>query len=254
MELRNVDESVIDLLSGFFGIEKTILTDFYLNIEKSYNSDTYNPSAGFMSVEKFPCVQFKQEKTLNNWKNASLIGVDLPLLFKSDNPNAETVVIIGIDPLRKRKDFRDFKLGNVIIGTPYAFHSTYYRESKGRTKSYYDFVKHIVSKGYNVYVTDIFKIWMNDFERTERHRFFLGDEVLESNEILLKELEIIQPQILIALGDLVEKSLNDLELSIRIIKVPHPSGANRRWNSLVGKATCEQKVKFLNSEIDKKLK
>jgi len=249
MKIRNADKSTIDLLSKYLGIAKTELTDYYLNIEKSYNSDSNNPSAGFVSVEKFSNVQFKQEKTLNNWKNASLIGVDLPLLFISDNPNAETVVTVGIDPLRKRKDFHDFKPGNVIIGTPYALHSTFYRERKGRTKSYYDFIKHIVSKGYNVYLTDIFKIWMNDFEKTEKDRFFLRDEVLESNEMLLKELEIIQPKMLIAFGDLVEKSLKALELSTTIIKLPHPSGANRSW----GKVTCDQKVKYLCSEIDKDL-
>lgn len=257
MKIKNDDRARIELLSMYFGIEENQLTNYYLNIEKSYNSNTNNPSEGFISVEKFSNVQFKKEKTLYNWKNASLIGMDLPLLFVCDKPNAPTVVIVGIDPLRKRKDFpkHGFELGNIIIGTPYALHSTFYRESKGRTKSYYDFVKHIVSKGYNVYVTDIFKIWMNDSEKTEKDRFFLGDEVFESNEILLKEFEIIQPQILIAFGDLVDKSLKSLELSTIIIKLPHPSGANRRWNTLLeGKATCDQKVKYLCSEFDNNLK
>jgi len=254
MKINSANKSIIDLLSEYFGIVKTELTDYYFDIEKSYNSNSNNPSEGFISVKRFSNVQFKQERTLNNWKNASLIGVDLPLLFVNDNPNAETVVIIGIDPLRKRKDFRDFKSGNIIIGTPYALHSTFYRESKGRTKSYYDFVKHIVSKGYNVYVTDIFKIWMNNFEKTEKERFFLGDEVWESKKILLKELEIIQPQRIIIFGNLVEKSLKDLELSTKIIKLPHPSSANRNWNTLLeGKATCDQKIKYLCSEIDKNL-
>lgn len=257
MKIRSLDKSITDLLSEFFGVERTTLNDYYLSIEKSYNSNTDNPNAGFISVEKFSNVQFRQEKTKDNWKKASLIGVDLPLLFDSNNSNAETIMVIGIDPLRKRKDFPkpDFGLGNIIIGTPYALHSTFYRESKGRTKSYYNFIKHIISKGYNVYVTDIFKIWMNDSEKTEKDRFFLGDEVLESNKVLLKEFEIIQPQILIAFGNLVYKSLKGLGLSTKIIKLPHPSSANRRWNTLFeGKATCDQKVKYLCSEIDKNLK
>jgi hypothetical protein len=250
MEIRN-DDKLIDLFSAYLGIEITELANYYSKIEKSYNSESNNPSAGFVSVEKFSNVQFKQEKTLNNWKNTSLIGLDLPLLFTSDNPNAETVVIVGIDPLRKRKDFRDFKPGNVIIGTPYALHSTFYRESKGRTKSYSDFVKHVVSKGYNVYVTDIFKIWMNDSEKTEKDRFYFGDEISESNEVLLQEIEIIQPKIIIAFGNLVEKHLTKIRLSdeIKITKLPHPSGANRNW----GKATFDQKVNYLCSEIDKTL-
>ncbi|MEI7504425.1 MAG: uracil-DNA glycosylase family protein, partial [Paludibacter sp.] len=151
-----------------------------------------------------------------------------------------------------RKYFQEFKKEDIIIGTPYAFHSTFYIDSKGRTKSYYDLVKHRYSKGYNIYVTDIFKIWMNDAEKTESDRFFLGEEVLKSSETLLKELEIINPKSLIAFGDLVEKSLSNLGLST--IKLPHPSGANRNWNKIIqGKSTCEEKVKYLCSKIDELL-
>lgn len=248
------NESIITLLSDFFGIEDSIMQEYYLNIEKSYNLKTGNSYDGFLSVDKFPNIQFESNKILENWKNSTLIGLDLPLFFNSNNYNGKTIAIVGIDPLRKRKDFPNFKSGDVIIGTPYAFHSTFYRESKGRTKAYYDFVEHIVSKGYNVYVTDVFKIWMNDFGKNESNKFFLGEEA-SSFKILYDEINIIKPKIIIAFGNLAEEILEKLEISTTIVKFPHPSGANRNWNTIIkGKATCDEKVNYLCSEFDKKIK
>lgn len=257
MKIGSIHKSIIDLLARYFGIKSTELTNYYLDIESSYNSDINNSSVGFLSLEKFSKIKFQNEKTINNWENASLIGVDIPLFINNNNTNSETVVIIGIDPLRKRKDFNDFDHGNVILGTPYALHSKFYREKRSRTKSYYYFVKHLVSKGYNVYLTDIFKIWMNDFKKTEKDRFFLSEETF-FYEILITELEFIQPKVIVAFGDLVEEYLKKIKLSekFEIIKLPHPSGSNnKKWKTILKEeCTCDKKIMFLCSEIDKYLK
>lgn len=258
MELNINNKRISSILANFLNLNSSEIEKHYESIKKSYGDRMESSDSGFVSIEKIKDVQFKEDLTQVNWTNATLIGLDLPLLFESQKPNAKTIVIIGIDPLRKRKDFPNFSSGNIIIGSPYACHSTYYRESKGRTKSYFNFIKHIVSKGYNLYVTDFYKVWMNDQNKTEKERYYLENELETFKIILLQELEIIKPAMIVAFGDLVESLCNEQlkdYKEVKLIKLPHPSMANNnKWKQLLNASpTCEHKVEYLNGQIDKYL-
>ncbi|GEO11553.1 uracil-DNA glycosylase family protein [Segetibacter aerophilus] len=259
MVLNNENLKIRELLACVLGIEPAEIESYYKSITVSFNQKLETSYSGFISVPKFKNVKFKNEATKENWENASLTGIDLPLFFQPSETSCKTVAVVGIDPLRKRKDFTSFHSGNVIIGTPYGFHSSYYRESRGRTKVYYDLIKHLVFKGYNTYVTDIFKIWMNDYHRSERDSFSMKNELLLAKECLENELEIVKPKIVVAFGEFAEKTCRNVligtTLEAKILPLPHPSGRNTRWNQILDKPRdCERKAAFLIQEVDRCLK
>ena len=181
---------------------------------------------------------------------ASLKGIDLPTWF--GDYTKKKVMILGIDPLRNEKVFKRENAdvdNEVIIGTPYALHEC--KARLGACATYWTFIEGL-SKSNFVYCTDIFKTYY--YLKETKIRSYNDKEYIESaghKALLISEIELIKPDVIIAFGNLVENLLISLKISTKIIKLPHPSNANRSWNTLIdGKATPEQKVKHLNLKFN----
>ena len=107
-------------------------------------------------------------------------------------------MLVALDPLRNPKHFSDFKDEDVIIGTPFAQHSSHYREHS--QEIVFNFIKHIVDKNYHMYVTDVYKVWMkDDKKKNENKGHDLNNESTIFEKLLRKELDIIDPKIVITL-------------------------------------------------------
>jgi hypothetical protein len=224
------------ILSTAFGITEDEIKEWYQTIINSFNANTADSYSGFHYVDKFYSIPFSTESARQNWAAATLIGIDLPVELSTGTNDQERIVIIGIDPLRKRKDFpKEVSNEKLIIGTPYALHSSFYRNDEHRTKIYCKVIQNLVERNFKVYLTDIFKVWMSN-STDEKYKYSLHQEFALSNEVLKQELETISPIKIILFGRFVEDYTRPLIKSLgfidRIISLPHPSGANRNWNKL----------------------
>jgi hypothetical protein len=226
-------------------IISNVLSISSAEIDKMY--DYWELNKNNERVENFNYQDRKIHKTQNvPHTGASLKGIDLPTWF--GDYKMKKVMILGIDPLRNKGVFDREKADpdkDVIIGTPYALHEL--KARKGACATYWNFIEGL-SENHFVYCTDIYKTY---YLKSDNTRSYNDKEYIESSghkTLLLSEIELIKPDIIIAFGNIVESLLKGLDLSIKIIKLPHPSNANRSWNTrILGKATTEEKVKCLNS-------
>jgi len=189
------------------------------------------------------------ENQLKTLTGASLKGIDLPTWFGEDY-SKKKVMILGIDPLRNKNVFKkecekrnvlnsftptdvidDSIKNEVIIGTPYALHECEARE--GKCSVYWTFIEKLIENHF-VYCTDIFKTYF--YNNDKDIRSYRDEEFAIKNKnhkkLLEEEIKIIKPDVIIAFGNLVELFLKDIELTTTVIKLPHPSGANRNWNKI----------------------
>jgi hypothetical protein len=245
-------------------IIKNVLAVSSAEVDEMYDYWELNKDKKEIKNFKFPdtLIHINQEIPT---KGATLKGIDLPTWF--GNYSKKKVMILGIDPLRNEKVFErecakennqvivvttdviNYSIKNdVIIGTPYALHE--FKAREGSCAVYWNFIKWL-SENHFVYCTDIFKTYYYNTETNKRSYRDLDFPKSENHkELLTLEINLIKPDVIIAFGNLVEKLLNDLKLSTSIIKLPHPSGANRKWNKIItGEDKREQKVEHLKSLI-----
>lgn len=118
--------------------------------------------------------------TIKGIPNPVIFGIDIPIFYPADEPIG-TVVLIGQDPLRNPNNIiltnnghgyintpynSPNKPSDVIVGTPFALHL--YNNPNGIPQSYKflpmynDIVDGYLAKGYNVYLTDISKLYIKD--------------------------------------------------------------------------------------------
>ena len=259
----NIDNKRIEqLFAKFFGLDSHYIHQCYREFKDAYNQKLSSSDKGFIPKQKQSWgIQF-QEKTQNHWENSTLIGVDLPLFFKCPDPKAQTVMLVAQDPLRHRNDFPNFKFKDedVIIGTPFAQHSSKYRE--GLQKVVFSSIKNIIDNNYHVYITDVYKVWVEQKEYNPPYKLFKKNEPIIFGELLLNELDIIKPKNVICLGKVAEEFFSDTpilknyNLSKRNLYLPHPGRQNTKtWKKCLinQKQSPENKIKYLKTKIDEYL-
>ena len=269
MELNIGNKKIEQLFAEFFGFDSSYIHQCYRKLKDAYNQQLSSSHEGFIPKQKQSLkISFQEKQTQNHLENSPLIGIDLPLFFKRLDPKAQTVMLVAEDPQRSRKDFslelKDdfganlFKPEDVIIGTPFALHSSYYKER--RTKQYWHPIKHIIEKNYHLYVTDKYKVFMLDYKNTIKlKKYDLKQEDAIFEELLLKELEIIKPNKIICFGGKAYEScknlLRDNDCKSELLPaLLHPSMANNSKWTFLKPASIENKIKHLKAEIDKELK
>jgi hypothetical protein len=246
---------IIKLISEYSGINEKLFSEACDRIKNGFNEDFKDSHSGFQFLEK-GIVQFNEE-TLAAYNKATLIGLDVPALVKGKAAK-KTIMIIGIDPLRKKRDFPEDVHGKVITGTPYAIHSKFYRESAGRTKVYWDLIKWLLENEYNVYLTDINKFWFST-DGDAKKKYDLKSEYKNNISLLEKECSNINPLYIVAFGDFVTSFCENKKIREfmkgQIISLPHPSGANRNWNTIIKTSprSAKEKVEKLIEELKKKI-
>ena len=92
-------------------------------IYKTWNDENLNSDVDSKSK---PVVRNKELLRHENQKipidEVKLLGIDLPSWY-GDYNSKNKIMIIGIDPMRGSKDFKDASETNdILIGTPYAYH------------------------------------------------------------------------------------------------------------------------------------
>lgn len=158
---------IMSQISNLLGINMSVAS----NIIPSGKMHVMSPIVGFPSNARI--------------SKPVIFGIDIPIFYPAVNPLG-TVVLIGQDPLRNPKDrvLKDTKLGyinkginpsDVIIGTPFALH--FFNNPNGIPKSYKfvhmynDIVNGYLTKGYNVYLTDISKLYVKESQSNGNSSF-----------------------------------------------------------------------------------
>lgn len=185
----------------------------------------------------------------------TITGVDIPVMvYVNDNEKNknETVAIIAQDPLRSKTDemLAPFgpKFPNPIVGTPFALHynSTLYKQ----TDVYRLIICGLLQKGYNVYVTDIWKCWE---EGGKRGRWNNSNPHFRC---LAEEINAINPNYVILMGNQAQSKFNNKAFQKALGKkptsicVPHPSGAaNGTWSKMELSCTPECKADYIVAKV-----
>lgn len=122
----------------------------------------------------------------------SVAGVDLPV--KIDRGYNKTLVIVGEDPLRNIKEKKEVG-DSIVFSIPYGVHRPECRS--GRQSFYWKLSQQIFDLGYNIYYTDINKLWLKQGESKES----IPQDLQSAFRFCLKrELEVIKPSIIISFG------------------------------------------------------
>lgn len=138
--------------------------------------------------------------------DTSLLGIDFPIWFNTPGENKDKVMILGIDPLRNEKVFKNMKaklLEQVIIGTPYGLHEPKFREG-GKQKDYWHLIRKLSDNNF-VYLTDIYKTFFytttDQSKRIRSYDYYSGNGLSENHiSLLKKEIELIKPDLIVTFG------------------------------------------------------
>jgi Uracil DNA glycosylase superfamily. len=223
---------VSSLMDEYLGLTNAIeVYNSFSQIINYPNQDIrQKKSFGFIPIRKelINNVTFSSEGIMKS----ELIGVDFPIKINRENSLGNKVIaIVGIDPLRKLSDFQEMtdqhdvriKISeNLIVGTPYAFHSSFYREK--RASIYAKFIDHILESGYDVYLTDIFKIWTKDGQLKDNDSFKKA-----SYDLLKSELKIIDPNAIVCFGKQPTDIVRQIVADVEILDLPHPKARAKYW-------------------------
>ena len=163
------------------------------------------------------------------------VGLDYPVFIRKDN-NRKNVMIIAEDPLRDRNDtYLKPNKEDLLLSTPFATHLKWAREIGLR--EYWQINNSLLEKGCNVYLTDVYKIWMMKDDLTIKKKEKLpADFVNHLKTCLKKEIEFIKPDAIITYGKRAYDALSSMELDFKGEKIsfPHPSRtANGAWKKIL---------------------
>lgn len=175
-------------------------------------------------------------------KESTHQGIDFPILYSADK-NDKTVVIVALDPLRSVPE------SDISIAAPFALHRFEFRNKK--QKAVFDLIKKLVEVGYNVYVTDIYKLYMKNGNENYK---FQDAEAEIFHEMLQEELEIMKPDLIITFGKVSRIALDKINLPINRCSFIHPSGrASQYWKALDyfsdKKCSAENKFIYIHEKI-----
>lgn len=152
----------------------------------------------------------------------NVTGVDIPIMVTDNEvpPHKGTVVLLAQDPLRNVKTDNmlmgcTLPIGcpigqNPIVGTPFAFH--YRLQFYQQTEAYRlvirgdNTIKGLLRKGYQVYVTDIWKTW----DQNKQFRLSRWGKNNPYTICLIEELNYIKPNYIILMGKVAQNKYNSI--------------------------------------------
>ena len=239
-------DSISGLLCDIFDTTRSELELLYKEVINDFGKDGWPPH--FVRRDFFRSQHQDFQKI---YEISPSIAIDLPSLFELDNGinDKPTIVILGQDS----KSDQDSE--QISLGTPYGLHHKGSREILGRTKLYFEMIFALMTLGYRVYLTDVYKVWVCDPNRP-----YYGVKLPRADQnkfISTLKLEIlaVNPVALVTWGKESANSVKELDLNIQHLNFPHPSGAaNGTWKKLINQSpTHENKLAYWSSEISKVL-
>ena len=146
------------------------------------------------------------------------IGLDLPTWINI-NDKKPTIMFVAQDPLRS--EYYD-TCHDIIVSSPFGVQDKEHRNSR-HGEVYFSIFSELVENGYGVYLTDTNKFFL----KSENSTNFTKNNIQNYDEILRQEIEIVNPEIIVAFGKQAQHSVSKIDGDKRILYLIHPSGAAR---------------------------
>ncbi|MEO6833122.1 MAG: hypothetical protein ABI169_13025 [Chitinophagaceae bacterium] len=244
----NFSKEQEDALRGILGSIFSVNDESFQKIVdcyKVFKSDFKGPvKPGWQTIERKSLLPISENQVLiNDFQSGEIqLGIDLPVLIDSENGSNKTVFIVAEDPLRGDKD------RNIMISTPFGLHME--KERIGKQKICWKVVEHFLEKGYQVYVTDINKLWM---KKDGEYKMPLDRLLFENFKSAFEnEMEIFNPEFIVTFGKKAELAVTPFIKAQKILHFLHPSGsANKSWVKLnIGVCNDVNKIIYMKDQID----
>ena len=217
-------------------LSEKYLTSYFKTgfIPLSYCTSITGTSIGKGSMALLPKACVRGEK---------ITGIDIPVLINdSSRKAANTIMIVEQDPLRNyqfyAKRYKKTILShNAIVGIPNALHCN-------PVSFYLKLVEELINKGWNVYLTDVYKIYAPGLKGKK------GRLTADELTLLEDELDAIRPTKVILFGKEAQRSFSKVtHSSIKPIELPHRSARAVHWYPFITKATDNAKLDYILSKV-----
>lgn len=149
-------------------------------------------------------------------KSKDVIGLDFPVWF-GNNSGKKPIMIVCQDSGRDA----DYHVGRkeVIVTALFGVHNKKWREGP-HGEPFAQMVKRLLEDGYPVYVTDSIKFFATSFDE-EKEEYGPNSQLNKKFrnsylDILRKEIDIIDPEAVISMGDYAKKMIACLDLNDRV--------------------------------------
>jgi hypothetical protein len=156
--------------------------------------------------------------------DSAVTSLDLPTWFNLSNCD-KRVVILAQDPMPRSKWYDDCR--DAVCSSPFGLHTKTWREKGNGGGRIWGLVKNLMQNNIGVYLTDIRKFYFRTAD-AERKYIAPTNEINEIYRSLLsEELSIINPNLIVTLGNQSANALSNLMnggIEIQVINLPHFSG------------------------------
>lgn len=217
-------EAICEILGKPFNTTQAELQGFYKNLRDDFHRVEWPNEI---------CAERRFFTSLDNrfspkYDHAKVVACDLPSLLSRGGQ--KTVMIIAQDALSK-VPYPE----KVLIGTPYALHIKKCREDL-HTRRYFQMVDVLLRQGYQVYLTDFYKIYVGGASLAKKDRQRFG-------EVLKQEIELLNSDALITWGQKATVAVEKLGTGRPHYHYPHPSGSARwMWAKLMGDQATDKNI------------
>lgn len=148
------------------------------------------------------------------------IGVDLPTWFNIQDNNKH-IMLVAQDPLRSSKWYG--YCYDAVLSSPFGQHDFEHRQKENGGKIMDLIIEKLVNNGFGIYLTDANKFFVYDHETTDE--FSINQAEVYSG-IMMKEIELVKPALIVAIGRIAERMCRTMGLS-SVLALPHTSGMAR---------------------------
>lgn len=230
-------ETICKLLGETFNTTQAELQGFYQALRNDFDYPEW-PQEICADRRFFTSLD---ERFWPTYNQANVVACDLPSLLSRGGQ--KTVMIVAQDALSNVPSPE-----KVRIGTPYALHIKKCRHEVHNTRRYFQLLDALLQQGYQVYLTDFYKIYVRgaSVSRKDRQRF---------GEVLKQEIEMLNPNALITWGRKSTIAVEKLQIGRPHYSYPHPSGSARwAWAKLMGNpATDENIFNYWKQDLSQRL-
>jgi hypothetical protein len=153
----------------------------------------------------------------------AVTSLDLPTWFSPSNPR-HWIMILSQDPMPRSNWYDDCR--DAVCSSPFGLHGKSWREKVNGGGRIWGLVQNLIRKGIGVYLTDIRKFYFRTPD--DASTFIAPTEEIEAiyKSMLSEEIAIVQPDLIVTLGNQSASVLSKMGLSdsIQILNLPHFSG------------------------------
>ncbi len=217
-----------DMRNNFFNYPKDFVTGGKKEWEFSEGLEPFTPKGrvfyyGDTTAVPIPITHtnFIDLTTRAKGQGRGAIGLDLPTWFYQ-SAEAPFIMIVTQDPLRNAEWYGDkgnttyhtdkydetFLCLDAVVSSPFGLQDAHHREKGNGGKRMWLLVQALLERGYNVYLTDCRKFFV--YNHNQSDKYTTAEKMDIYRNILLEEIEIINPKLIVTLGNSANKSCREL--------------------------------------------